>query len=120
MSSTRLAPSTTCTSTLNPLFGPLTSRPSRILLACTHYPLLYGGIRAIVPDDVEVLAQGELVAERLADWLVRHPDMDQRLTKHGRREFTTTDDPLWFAEQGARILSHAITARRVRLNEVRS
>lgn len=89
---------------LDPLFESAAPRPARVLLACTHYPLLLPGIRAVVPPDVEVLAQGGLVAERLADWLARHPEMDARLGKSSLRRFATTDDPVWFAEHGGRIL----------------
>lgn len=38
------------------LEGP--EQPRRILLGCTHYPLLLDGIRRIVPSGIEVLAQG--------------------------------------------------------------
>jgi glutamate racemase len=90
-------------------------RPGRILLGCTHYPLLLPGICAIVPPDIEVLPQGELVAERLADWLARHPDMEARLGRAGRRRYLTTDDPGWFAAHGSRILGTPIAAEKVRL-----
>jgi len=40
-------------------------RPQRILLGCTHYPLLLPAIRSLVPAGVEILAQGEVVASRL-------------------------------------------------------
>ena len=89
--------------------------PSRILLGCTHYPLLYDGIRKIVPKEIEVLAQGVLVAERLADWLDRHPEMDSRLGKKGQCDFATTDDPDWFANSAQHILGQKVTARQVRL-----
>jgi glutamate racemase len=89
--------------------------PTRILLGCTHYPLLLPGIRAVVPAAIEVLPQGELVAERLADWLVRHPDFQARLTQNQERRYLTTDDPGWFAAQGSGILATAITAEKVRL-----
>ncbi len=90
-------------------------RPSRILLGCTHYPLLLPGIRAIVPADIEILPQGELVAERLADWLDRHPEMERRLARGGARRYLTTDDPDWFAAHGARILGTEMVAEKVRL-----
>jgi glutamate racemase len=100
---------------LDPLFAQGQPRPSRVLLACTHYPLLLRGIRAIVPPEVEVLPQGALVAERLADYLERHPEMAARLQKRGGCELLTTDDPEWFAEQGSRILGRTLPARRVQL-----
>ncbi len=89
--------------------------PARLLLACTHYPLLLPGIRALVPDEVEILSQGPIVAERLADWLQRHPEMDRRLARGRTTGFWTTDDPDRFAELGGRLLGRAFQARRVHL-----
>lgn len=89
-------------------------QPSRILLGCTHYPLLLDGIRRIVPSEIEVLAQGGLVADRLADWLLRHPDMDARLERRSQRFFATTDDPHWFSTSAQRLLGQKVTAQQVR------
>jgi len=89
--------------------------PRRILLGCTHYPLLMDGIRRIVPPDVEVISQGGLVADRLEDWLRRHPEMETRLGRSGRVEYATTDDPEWFSRMGIRFLGSPVQARRVSL-----
>jgi glutamate racemase len=99
---------------LDPLFG-APDPPSRVLLGCTHYPLLLPAIRTMVPPSVEIIAQGGLVADRLADWLQRHPEMEQRLSRKGARRYATTDDPKWFARQGEAILSTRIDVERVRL-----
>lgn len=102
---------------LDPLFG-VPEPPSRLLLGCTHYPLLLPGIRRIVPREVEIISQGPLVADRLADWLRRHPEMETRLGRGGSRRFATTDDPRWFGEQGRAILSMPIEVEKVRLRPV--
>jgi glutamate racemase len=73
------------------------------------------GIRAMVPRHIEILPQGELVADRLADWLNRHPDFRARLSRGGQRQYLTTDDPVWFATQGSGILGTSILAEKVRL-----
>jgi len=62
-----------------------------LLLACTHYPILFDTIRHHLPAHVELLEQGPIVAEKLADYLRRHPEIERRLTRGGRREFLTTD-----------------------------
>lgn len=99
---------------LDPLFA-RPDTPSRILLGCTHYPLLQQGIRAIVPEGVELVEQGELIAERLADWLHRHGEMEARLARGGSRRYATTDDPAWFAAHGEPIMGRAISVERVAL-----
>jgi glutamate racemase len=99
---------------LDPLFA-IPSPPGKLLLGCTHYPLLLPGIRAIVPAGVEVLTQEQIVAERLEDWLDRHRDMEARLTRQGGRRYLTTDDPGWFAARGQDILGTKMTAEKVHL-----
>ena len=97
-------------------------RPERILLACTHYPLLRPAIRAIVDGfgapSVDIRDQGEIVASRLAQWLARHPEMTPRLSQKGARRYATTDDPEWFAARAAALLGREITAEKIHLHPV--
>ena len=92
--------------------------PQRLLLGCTHYPLLLPALRKLVPPQIDVLNQPEIVASRLADWLKRHPEYEQRLSRGGARRFATTDDADWFAKRGERLLGWSIKAKRVRLMPV--
>ena len=62
-----------------------------ILLACTHYPLLKNKIAQFVLPGVRIISQGEIVANSLADYLLRHPEIDASCSKNGRRTFFTTD-----------------------------
>ncbi|HXU02309.1 MAG TPA: glutamate racemase [Polyangia bacterium] len=95
-------------------------RPDRILLACTHYPLLLPAIRRVVDQTsgggaIQILEQGQIVADRLATWMTRHPEMEPRLGRGGTRRYLTTDDPDWFAGRAAALLGRPITAEAVRL-----
>lgn len=99
---------------LDPLFA-RAGAPTRVLLGCTHYPLLLPAMRPMVPATTELIAQGELVAERLADWLRRHPDMELRLSRGGAHCYATTDDAAWFAAQGEPIMGRRIEVEKVRL-----
>ncbi len=89
--------------------------PEKVLLGCTHYPLLLPVVRQHLPPTVEILDQAEIVATRLADWLQRHSDHERRLSRNGGRRFATTDDALWFAERGERLLGQPLRAEQVRL-----
>ena len=62
-----------------------------LLLACTHYPLLEGAIRSALPENIRLVFQGDIVAEKTVDYLRRHPEMENRLTKNGKTHFLTTD-----------------------------
>jgi glutamate racemase len=100
---------------LAPLFANSALAPTRILLGCTHYPLLLPRIRAHVPGGVEILSQGPLVAERLADWLTRHPEHETRLSQAGGCQVLTTDDPGWFGAFAERVLSTRCDVTKIRL-----
>ena len=62
-----------------------------ILLACTHYPLLLNKIRQFAPANATILSQGRIVADSLADYLDRHPQLEAQCSQHGQRRFLTTD-----------------------------
>jgi glutamate racemase len=79
-----------------------------LVLACTHYPLLMTLIEASLPERIKVLSQGEHVAERLQDYLFRHPEMEQRLSKDGRRRFLTTESEGRFSEVAGRFLGETV------------
>ena len=67
-----------------------------VLLACTHYPLLMDKLRQYFPASVQLVAQGDIVAESLVKYLKNHPEMDNRCSKQSDLAFYTTDDPCRF------------------------
>jgi glutamate racemase len=55
-----------------------------VILGCTHYPLLLNTIRkCTIPENLNVINQGPVVAEKLINYLTRHPEIEQRITKNG-------------------------------------
>jgi glutamate racemase len=62
-----------------------------VILGCTHYPLLKPIIEQHLPKGVKILTQGQIVAEGLKDYLLRHPDMETRISKTNTINFLTTD-----------------------------
>lgn len=81
-----------------------------ILLACTHYPLISSQISAAAGESIRVLSQDDIVAESLADYLQRHPEMEQRLSKTGRRVFYTTDSTEDFDKHAETFFGQPITS----------
>ncbi|UEG54749.1 glutamate racemase [Mucilaginibacter daejeonensis] len=80
-----------------------------ILLACTHYPLLQHKIEAHLPEGVKVVAQGDIVAKSLTDYLQRHPEIDQQITRQGTRRFcTTTDDTTDLDQHASMFISEEV------------
>ena len=77
-----------------------------ILLACTHYPLLQDKINAYLPKNIKTVAQGDIVAKSLADYLQRHPEMEKSITQNGTQQFfTTTDDTADFDYHASQFFS---------------
>lgn len=87
-----------------------------ILLGCTHYPLLYDRIRAFTPDHIQLLAQGEIVANSLTNYLSRHPELEQYLTRNGGRKFYTTDTPESFDASGSKFFGTPIQSAHLTLS----
>lgn len=86
-----------------------------ILLACTHYPLLREKILEYLPIGVQLLSQGEIVADSLASYLLRHPEMEARCSRNSSREFYTTDSTKDFDNHTALFYGQTIQSRHVDL-----
>ncbi|MBI5372802.1 MAG: glutamate racemase [Sphingobacteriales bacterium] len=87
-----------------------------ILLACTHYPLLKEKIEEYLPVGVKLLSQGEIVAASLADYLQRHPEIESRCSKEGRRSFYTTDSTGDFDNHATVFFGEKIQSKHVDLD----
>lgn len=77
-----------------------------LLLACTHYPFLEPAFRAALPAGVRLLDPAPFVADRLVDWLARHPGFSAPST--GDLRVLCTGDPRVFAVHGARFLGEPL------------
>ncbi|MBN1200125.1 MAG: glutamate racemase [Bacteroidales bacterium] len=84
-----------------------------IILGCTHYPLLIRQIRKFVPPEIRILEQGEIVAEKLAGYLERHPEIEKRISKGGEVVFQTTESADSFNEKAALFLGQEVNAETV-------
>ncbi|MFG6567808.1 glutamate racemase [Sulfitobacter sp. 1A13679] len=79
--------------------------PDAAILGCTHYPLMQEAFQAALGGQVKVFSQAELVADSLADYLERHPDM----TGTGEAAFLTTGDPARVSDRATQFLRRQIT-----------
>ena len=88
-----------------------------LVLGCTHYPLLLPKIQAalsaIVAHEVEVVAQGEIVARSLQDYLRRHTDLAATLSQNATCTYLTTEQADKFSESASLFLHTPIEARSV-------
>ncbi len=86
-----------------------------LLLACTHYPLLKEKIQKFLPEGVQVIAQGEIVAQSLQDYLHRHPEIESRITKNSQRIFYTTDSAEDFDAHGTIFFGCPVSSKHVEM-----
>jgi glutamate racemase len=63
-----------------------------ILLGCTHYALIESLIRPLAPAGVKIVSQGPIVAAKLENYLMRHPEMERRLDRSGKEVFLSTEN----------------------------
>jgi len=61
-----------------------------VLLSCTHYPILYDAFRRHTPSHVELHSQGPIIADKLEDYLKRHPEVEGRISRNEGRVFFST------------------------------
>jgi len=84
-----------------------------LILGCTHYPLLLESIQKYVPEKINILVQGEIVAEKLIDYLKCHPEIESRLSKNGSMHYQTTESTDNFESKAALFMGHTVKAEHV-------
>lgn len=102
-----------------------------LVLGCTHYPLMKAKIDNWLefrheldesefpqPTDspkVTTIAQGELEAKSLADYLSRHPEYREQLSTNGTCTYLTTENADRFAQSASTFLAEHISAEHIDL-----
>src|SRR5215217_9116633 len=84
-----------------------------LLLACTHYPLIQDKIEAYLPKTIKVVAQGDIIAGSLVDYLQRHAELEQMLSIGEHKRFFTTDDTAEFDHHASRFFASPVTSAHV-------
>ncbi|WP_296417523.1 glutamate racemase [Pseudooctadecabacter sp.] len=79
--------------------------PDAAILGCTHYPLMQSQFQDALGADVKVFSQADLVAESLADYLDRRPEM----AGAGTSKFLTSGDPRQVSQRAVQFLRREIT-----------
>lgn len=63
-----------------------------VVLGCTHYAKVKEGLRAEYGSRIKFISQDELIPKKLADYLLRHPEIETKLTKGGTRVIKLTQN----------------------------
>jgi glutamate racemase len=87
-----------------------------ILLGCTHYPLVKETLESLLPDHIQVIAQGALVANKLENYLLRHPEIESLCQRGGNVTYVTTESASDFSINASRIMGLTIEAKHITLH----
>ena len=87
-----------------------------IILGCTHYPLLLQKIQKYLPPHIQVIAQGNIVADSLKEYLQRHSFLENLLTKGGSCRFYTTESVEKFKHSASIFLHQEVDVTHTQLH----
>jgi glutamate racemase len=79
-----------------------------LILACTHYPLLQKEFERKMGKRCQVINSGAAQARSFVDYLQRHPEIENTVSKNGTSQFFTTDCEDRFREIGSKFLARKI------------
>ncbi|MBQ9412778.1 MAG: glutamate racemase [Oscillospiraceae bacterium] len=92
-------------------FGPIRDfQPETVLLACTHFPLLQGPIRAFLGPEVALLSVGAEAAAALASYLRENGLLAPEKQREGHRRWFTSGDPAVFSRYAGPFLGRSVKA----------
>lgn len=94
-----------------------------LVLGCTHYPLLLPKIslwiknngKRFAAENIQVISQGYLEAKSLADYLHRHPEYSEQLSKGGKCTYLTTENADRFSQSASLFIGENISAEHISL-----
>jgi len=86
-----------------------------LILGCTHYPMLLKQFQSAIGARVKVFNPAQVVAEKLKDYLVRHPEIEKKLTKGKNHRFLVTDLTSNFLDNAQAWLGQKIELEKIEL-----
>lgn len=86
-----------------------------ILLACTHYPLLIPKLKAVLPEDIQLLGQADIVADSLDTYLQKHPEIATKIAQGGKKHFYTSGDRQVFDQHASIFFGEEIGSEQMHL-----
>ncbi|OGY93980.1 MAG: glutamate racemase [Candidatus Komeilibacteria bacterium RIFOXYC1_FULL_37_11] len=85
-----------------------------VVLGCTHYGFLQEAIEKSFGVNVRVLRSGQIIADKLADYLKRHPEYNHPV-QNPTQTFLTTGDNKKFDQAAQKFLGRAINSLTIKL-----
>lgn len=86
-----------------------------LILGCTHYGILENKIRKIAGKKINIVSQEKIIAGKLKDYLKRHPEIERKIGKKGKRFFYSTDLTEKFEKLGSKFFGRRIEVQKAKL-----
>jgi len=88
-----------------------------LILGCTHYPFLKEIISDIVGPDISLVSQDVMIPQKLQNYLQRHQEIDEKISRGGHSSFYVSDVTESYLEASRYIYGDDIDVQHVRLHE---
>ncbi len=92
--------------------------PDSLILGCTHYGVLEKTIKKVIEEfgsEISIINESDVVAEKLAEYLKRHPEIEQNISKNKKTEFFSTDLTDRFQKIGSLLMEENISVKKANL-----
>lgn len=86
-----------------------------LILGCTHYGILKEKIEKNMPYKVKIISENDVVGKKLKNYLTKHQDIEDKLSRGGKRVFFSTDKTERFEKLGSKFFGEKINPRKATL-----
>jgi len=62
-----------------------------LALGCTHYPFYKKEIRKVLPKNIKMISQDEIIPKKLKEYFKGHPEIENKLSKNREAKILVTD-----------------------------
>ncbi|MDO8559598.1 MAG: glutamate racemase [bacterium] len=93
------------------------ARVDTLVLGCTHYPMLRAEFAAAMGEHCFIPDPAAVVAEKLADYLARHPERELQLSRGANHRYLVTERTDRFTQLAGEWLGHPLTLESVDLRK---
>ncbi len=90
-----------------------TSEIESIILGCTHYPFIKNHVHDYLGEGVAILSQDDIIPGKLINYLHRHPEISETITKNGAIEFFVSDLTQGYLATASKIYGAPISIHKV-------
>lgn len=86
-----------------------------LVLGCTHYGILESKIKKVVGQNISIVSEAKVVPKKLGEYLNRHPEIENGLSKKSKIRFCTTDLTDKFQVLGSKFFGKKIKVENVKI-----